>query len=382
MAKIGTNTRTIDKAQAAQLAEELKTSSSYFGQPVELHASSLDQALLLLDAASAKGIPIKAADINGLVVTGDQLRGYGEKHHGRSPPRSSAEPKRSTTTASQPSADAHKPRKAMQELQGLIGLGAVKTQIETMVAQVKVNMLRRKQGLKCARTSRHMIFKGPPGTGKTTVARLVGEIYREAGVVRKGHLKEASRADLVAQYVGHTAKQVDEVVDEALDGVLFIDEAYSLVPENGGRDFGHEAVATLIQRIENDRDRLVVILAGYEDEMERLMDTNPGLRSRFRTEISFSDYSAGELMQIFERLCRTEGYVLTTEAVTPARELFAEMWQRRGKRFGNGRAVRNAFDNCVDRHALRLSRLSRPPTKDMLMRLEPDDIPEYDELAG
>ena len=189
--------------------------------------------------------------------------------------------------------------KATKTLDSLIGLAGVKDEIGKLQSFIKIQLLRRSQGLKTSPISYHCVFTGNPGTGKTTVARIVAEIYRELGVLKKGQLVETDRSGLVAEYVGQTAVKTNKVIDSALDGVLFIDEAYSLAP-SAPADFGSEAISTLLKRMEDDRDRLVVILAGYGDEMQTFIDSNPGLQSRFNRYIHFDDYSAEELMAIFE----------------------------------------------------------------------------------
>ena len=210
-------------------------------------------------------------------------------------------------------------RDPMSELEGLIGLDTVKMEVRKLVELVKFNAERRKAGLSSDALTRHFVFTGNPGTGKTTVARIIAEIYKKLGILKKGHLVEVDRSKLVAGYVGQTAIQTNAVIDAALDGVLFIDEAYSL--DTGGRsDYGGEAVATLLKRMEDQRDRLVVIVAGYEDEIGAFVNSNPGLKSRFTKYIRFRDYSADELTRIFESFCNAQGYVCSREVIDAVRK--------------------------------------------------------------
>ena len=208
--------------------------------------------------------------------------------------------------------------------------------------------------MKTPTISYHCVFTGNPGTGKTTVARIVAGIYKELGILQKGHLVETDRSGLVAEYVGQTAVKTNKVIDSALDGVLFIDEAYSLIGA-GNQDYGKEAIATLVKRMEDDRDRLVVILAGYEDEMQHFINSNPGLRSRFNRYIHFEDYTADELKQIFLGMVQQYEYILQAEGENVLARHFAQCVASRGKDFGNARYVRNLFERSIKAQAVRLS---------------------------
>ncbi len=264
-------------------------------------------------------------------------------------------------------------QEALRSLDELIGLEAIKTEVRELTRFLQVQQHREQAGLPRTQVSLHSVFAGNPGTGKTCVARILGEVFGALGIVARGHLVEADRSALVAGYMGQTAQRTNSIIDKALDGVLFIDEAYSLINEEGDDPYGHEAVQILLKRMEDDRSRLVVILAGYPAPMQRLLGANPGLSSRFNRTFSFVDYTVVELCRIFAALCEKNHYVLPPE--TRARLILglAYLLEDRDEHFGNGRLVRNLFENAIRRLANRVADVV-PLTKDLLTRLEPADI--------
>ncbi len=262
----------------------------------------------------------------------------------------------------------------LEELDGLVGLEKIKQNVRSLMNLMKIRKLREEAGLKVPAISLHMVFMGNPGTGKTTVARLISQLYCAIGVLSKGQLIEVDRAGLVAGFVGQTAIKTQEVIKSALGGVLFIDEAYSLTPEtNGSNDFGHEAVETILKAMEDHRDDLVVIVAGYSEPMERFIHSNPGLESRFNRYLMFPDYNGEELYRIFLLRCEKNGYLLSEEADEYARELFQNLYEQRDENFGNARDVRNLFENAVSIQADRLAS-EEAPDRDALMTLTKEDL--------
>ena len=286
---------------------------------------------------------------------------------------------RSKTDAENIHAKVHPPSKktleeVMAELNALIGLQTVKEEINTLINFIKVQKAREASGLKASSLSYHLVFTGNPGTGKTTVARLVSEIYKHLGVLKQGQLIETDRSGLVAGYLGQTAGKVNKIVDAALNGTLFIDEAYSLLGENRD-DYGREAVSILVKRIEDDRDKLVVILAGYPNEMKIFIDTNPGLRSRFNRYIEFRDYTADELLAIYKLQCSKLDYSLTPDAEEKLGDLFSIAVEKKDESFGNGRFARNMFEKTLEKQANRIAAIPTL-TKEILITITEDDIPE------
>ncbi|MCA9123043.1 MAG: AAA family ATPase [Planctomycetaceae bacterium] len=261
----------------------------------------------------------------------------------------------------------------MEQLDAMIGLNQVKHEIRTLTNFLRMQRQREVQGLPTTNLSLHLVFGGNPGTGKTTVARIVGQLYGSMGVLSKGHLVETDRSGLVAEYAGQTGPKTNQKVDEALDGVLFVDEAYSLVAESGDDPYGREAVQTLLKRMEDNRDRLVVVLAGYPEEMDRLIRSNPGLSSRFNTKLTFEDYTAGSLGRIFGGMCKANHYVVTPEAQGRLLLGFQWLYDHRDEHFGNGRLVRNVFENAIRRLANRIAGIPTL-TREVLTTIEAEDL--------
>lgn len=261
---------------------------------------------------------------------------------------------------------------SLKQLDNLIGLQYVKSEVTSLVNFVNFQKEREKHGLKQNDISYHCVFTGAPGTGKTTVARILASIFRSLEVIDKGHLIETDRSGMIAEYVGQTAVKVDKIVNESLGGVLFIDEAYSL-STGSSEDFGKEAIATLLKRMEDNRDNLIVIVAGYTDKMKDFIDMNPGLKSRFNRFIQFDDYSPTELVSIFKKMCEASDYILKTEVEIILKQEFTKIYETRDDSFGNGRFVRNMFEKTIENLSNRISK-SKQITKELLTTIEKEDL--------
>jgi Holliday junction resolvasome RuvABC ATP-dependent DNA helicase subunit len=316
----------------------------------------LDSVLLFIERARRGGKPLKHY-LNEAPAT----------------PAADPPPKRKSAPKPVPEGPPPSLEELLARLDKLVGLSSVKLAIKSLVNIARVREMRKQQGLKVPAAGYHMVFAGPPGTGKTTVARLLGQIFNALGLLSKGHLVEVDRAEMVAGFVGQTAIKTDAVVREALGGVLFVDEAYSLAPASGEQDFGSEAIETLLKLMEDNREDLVVIAAGYRERMHAFIESNPGLRSRFTRFIDFPDYSPDELVQILSGFAEESGYRLSPGALAAATKLLTANYAARDTTFGNARMVRNVFEQMLTNQANRLASNSAP-TKDDLCALNEEDV--------
>ena len=300
---------------------------------------------------------------------------------GTSVPKEIEEGSDKETTAQVEALEAEPPRsfeELLEELNSLIGLERVKNEVKQLVNFLKVQQLRQAKGMSTMPVSRHLVFYGNPGTGKTTVARLLSQIYRALEILSAGHLLETDRSGLVAGYVGQTAMKVKEVVNKALGGILFIDEAYSL-SSGDGEDFGREAIETLLKMMEDHRHDLVVVVAGYTTKMDEFLSSNPGLRSRFNKFIYFEDYTTEQLKQIFQSFCKKADYKLTPAAEERLMSVFNLLTAFRDETFGNARAARNLFEATISKQANRIVSLPEI-NEEVLSTIDAMDIPDAEEM--
>lgn len=265
----------------------------------------------------------------------------------------------------QESEDKRTLQELLDELNALVGLDSVKRKVNDLIAYQKVQKLRRENNLHSSKNTLHLAFTGNPGTGKTTVARIFGRIYKEIGLLSKGHFVEVSRTDLIAGYQGQTALKVKSVIDKAKGGVLFIDEAYSITENENSDSYGKECLTELTKALEDYRDDLVVIVAGYTEPMNQFFESNPGLKSRFNTFIEFEDYSSEELFKILLSICKTNDYKLDNSAEEKIKDYLSLMVSEKNDNFANGRMVRNLYDDLVMNHARRVVQLDNPKFADL-----------------
>lgn len=290
------------------------------------------------------------------------------------------EPKQPVNTAISLPPENDSLEKVMAELEALIGLEEVKADIKELINLLEIQKKRKEAGLQNIDIALHTVFLGPPGTGKTTVARLLSRIFKLLGFLSAGQLYETDREGLIAGYVGQTAIKTDKVVDESIGGVLFVDEAYSLTQNAMQSDYGAEAVNTILKRMEDNRDDLAVVVAGYTEPMQLFIESNPGLRSRFNRYFHFDHFKPEQLYAIFEASCKKLDFVLTEDAIDKLNETFELLYEKRDESFGNARVVRNLFEKCVQNQANRVIQI-KTITRDVLRALTDEDIPEPKETV-
>ncbi len=324
----------------------------------------ISQQLEIIRSMTEKNLGNLTSDLEDALM----IRKTGKKSDDGAASENKAAPQEKTEAEEAP---AEPLEKLMEELDSYIGLTEVRSEVKSLINLAKVYTLRRKNDLPVADMSLHMVFSGNPGTGKTMIGRFMARVYHTLGILSKGHLVETDRSGLVAGYVGQTALKTAKVLESSLGGVLFIDEAYAL-SSKGENDFGQEAIDTVLKYMEDHRDDIVVIVAGYTEPMRQFISSNPGLESRFNKYVDFADYTADEMLGIFKFNCKKSCYVLTDGAEERLRELLAAAAEE-AERFGNGRGVRNLFEKVLSAQADRLSALEEV-TRDNLMEITRDDV--------
>lgn len=280
-----------------------------------------------------------------------------------------------STNKEEKNEDSYTLEELMSQLNQLVGLNVVKSKVNDLIAFQKVQLLRKENGLHSPKSTMHLAFTGNPGTGKTTVARIVGRIYRKLGLLSKGHFMEVSRTDLIAGYQGQTAHKVKDVIEKAKGGVLFIDEAYSITENDHSDSYGRECLTELTKALEDYREDLVVIVAGYTEPMKQFFESNPGLKSRFNTFIEFEDYKPQELIEILKAICKTEDYIVSDRALDILSNLLARKIDAKDNEFANGRYIRNIFESMVMNQARRVVKIDAPTLQE-LKELSENDMPQ------
>ena len=346
--------------------------NSYGLRPAGSYLDNLKHLNDMLDSISEKaGVGKTRTDMNSLKSSMDEADEAAQKLLKEMEKENALAPT-APKTAAEESPETPNLDELLEELDSLVGLEKIKANVRSLINLAKVRKLREEQNLPTPAMSLHLVFMGNPGTGKTTVARLISQLYYAIGVLSKGQLVEVDRSQLVAGFVGQTAIKTQEAVKKAIGGVLFIDEAYSLTSAEGTNDFGHEAVETILKAMEDNRKDLVVIVAGYEELMEKFIHSNPGLESRFNRYFVFEDYNGDELYRIFEVMCKKNKYTLNDEAAQFLKNHFQALYETRDENFGNARDVRNTFENVVSVHSDRVAQIEAPTVEDLTVVIKED----------
>jgi len=332
-----------------------------------IHGNEVDATGILLLQGTKRSREFYGSLVAGIAskvvsVAKDVVNDYARIHEGDS-------------SHNQERAGCNNPEEILTEIDAMVGLHQVKREVRSLVNRLRINEHRKREGLRVSGITNHMVFVGGPGTGKTTMARKIASIYNSLGLLSKGHMIEADRSSMVGGFLGQTAIKTTDLLNRAKGGVLFIDEAYTLKPASTNADedmYGQEAIDTLLKFMEDNRDDLIVIVAGYEHLMEVFLDSNPGIRSRFNKVLHFQDYTAPELLMIFNELAESSHFT-TNNAQDAALRLFEEIVTSKNQSFGNGRAVRNIFEKCIASQADRLASFSNP-SRQQLQEITPEDI--------